>query len=121
MNIEIGRAPDYVMRRGQEALNHRMKLVIQSRGQKVFDEVFTSRSLAMVLRQGQSVLERQNFFQENSRNLLKIDSSPQRGQLILKTFDREAKLILYLPADLTIEQADQLNHIFAKFFHKIKS
>jgi hypothetical protein len=121
MNIEIGRAPDYVMRRGQETLNHRMKLVILSRGQKVFDEVFTNRSLAMVLRQAHSVLERQTFFQEKSGKLLEIDSTQQRGQLIFKTFDQAAKLTLYLPTDLTNKQVDQLNHIFAKFFNNIKS
>ncbi len=118
MDIEIGRAPDYVMRRGQEILNHRMKLVIHSQSQKIFDEIFTSRSLAMVLREGRSTFDRQSAFQNHTGFAVKIESVKHWGKVVYETLDQQVEFIIYLPFELSNVQATNMIGIHTAFFRK---
>ncbi len=118
MDIEIGRAPDYVMRRGQEILNHRMKLVIHRLGQKIFDEIYTSRSLAMVLREGKNTLERQSVFYKDTEISFKIDAGNQSSRVIFNIIGRKAEALLYLPSQLTDRQAFDIAQVHTDYFKK---
>ncbi len=120
MDIEIGRAPDYVMRRGQEILYHRMKLVIHRQGQKIFDELFTSRSLAMVLRQGRSVFERQSFFNRVSGISLKIETPTQWSKVVYEILDQKVEFVLYLPFELTKAQSNEIIGVQLGYFERLK-
>jgi hypothetical protein len=121
MFIQIGKAPDFVMRRGDEILNHRMKIVIIRGDQDIYKEVFTNRSLAMTLHNAESVLERQNFIPRNSKALLEIESATYWSKVSIKANDLVVEFLLYLPDDLTGRQALDIVIRHTTFFRNATS
>jgi hypothetical protein len=93
-----------------------MKLVIYRLGQKVFDERYTSRSLAMVLRQWRGVFEGQGVVYRHSDVSLEINMSKRSNRIFLKMPMQEVELILFLPLELGEQQAYQLFGIYRLFF-----
>jgi hypothetical protein len=114
--IEIGRDPDFVMKRGLEILNHKLKLVIHSRGHKIFDETFTHRSLATVLRSGSYVFECHNL---TFSTLIIAPEINIDQEWIKVTFQKSKLRIEYsfcVPLELSKRQAELITGQYVDLF-----
>lgn len=121
MEIQIGKAPDFIMTRGREVVFHRSSISIYDGTHRIVNQSISNRSLDLLFREIMSICKAKNLESALQFASTETVDNPRRYQVLLQSNAIKLTIWLHLEEQLNLNEASKITGAFKDYFDISKS